>query len=181
MQLDAKLPATSTDTVAFQLAQISSNATYQSVVDARAYAGLKPYIYDGYSKTTTAIDGIDTVSFTVDTTVDASYQNRFSIVFGASNKANSEQLFVSSKQLTVYPNPVTSNSFKLKLGDAATGKYTIRLVNTLGQSVYSTTVNHGILNATETITFNKKLSIGSYLVTVTAADGTVLKTQVIIK
>ena len=179
LQMDAKLPATATDTIAFQLAQVS-NATYKFVVDARNYKGLNPYLYDSYNKTTTAIDGVDTVSFDVDTTVAASYHNRFSIVFSAS-KANSEQLIVSSKQLTVYPNPINGNSFNLKLGDAATGKYIIRLVNTLGQTVYSITLNHNISNATETIAFNKQLSNGSYIVTATAVDGTVLKTQVLVK
>jgi hypothetical protein len=180
LQMDAKLPAAATDTIAMNLAQIS-NATYQLVIDANAYTGLNPYLYDSYTKATTAIDGVDTVSFTVDTTIKESYQNRFNIVFGASSKSTSEQLTVNSKQLTVYPNPVTSKSFNLKLGDATTGKYTIRLTNTLGQTVYSTTLKHTVGNAVEIVSLGKQLSAGSYMVTATAVDGTVLKTQVFVK
>gem|GEM_PF-1759494 len=115
-------------------------------------------------------------------TSDATSQgnNRFELVFGA-KKASGKKLTVSSKQLVVFPNPLTSNSFSLNLGDAVIGKYTIRIVNVMGQTIYSTTISHNVLNALESVFLNKKLAGGSYIVTATAIDGTVSKTQVMVK
>jgi len=55
-------------------------------VDATNYIdnGYTPAIYDSYKKTTTAIASVDSLTFTVDTAVAATYANRFSIVFSPS-------------------------------------------------------------------------------------------------
>jgi len=79
---------------------------------------------------------------------------------------------------TVYPNPVTGNSFNLQLGDAPIGKYNIRLVNTLGQTVYSKTLEHAVSNALETVTISKKLVTGNYFFSAIDANGDILKTTI---
>jgi len=60
-----------------------STTAYQLRIDASGYIneGYAPLLYDAYNNTTRAISGIDTVSFTVDASKTASYQNRFSIIF----------------------------------------------------------------------------------------------------
>ena len=83
--------------------------------------------------------------------------------------------------ITVFPNPVTSNSFKLGLG-SATGKYTVKLMDKLGKTVYSTTINHSVSSALETVTLRNQLAAGSYTLTARGEDGKALRsTEIIIK
>ena len=79
--IDGRLPATSSDAIALKIGS-PTTTTYQLQVDATRYInnGYAPLLYDAYKNTTIALDGIDSVNFTVDTTL-ASYENRFSIIF----------------------------------------------------------------------------------------------------
>ena len=60
------------------------------------------------------------------------------------------------------------------------GKYNLNLVDVLGKTVYTTTLNHteGTL---DNVTLNSKLAAGSYTLKATAENGTIETTQVIIK
>ena len=80
--------------------------------------------------------------------------------------------------LTVSPNPLVTKTFKVGLGNS--GKYNLNLVDVLGKTVYTTTLNHteGTLN---NVTLNSKLAAGSYTLKATAENGTIETTQVIIK
>ena len=82
LSIDGRLPATATDVLPLTLGQLSTTA-YQLKVDASAYIsnGFAPYLLDSYKNTTTAINGIDSIAFTVDAAIAATYQNRFSIIF----------------------------------------------------------------------------------------------------
>ena len=86
---------------------------------------------------------------------------------------------VNRSPLTVAPNPVTGSSFKLGL--AVTGKYTVSLVDKLGQTVYTTTINHTSVATMESIALSSKLATGSYTVKAIHESGNVSTTQVIIK
>jgi Secretion system C-terminal sorting domain len=44
--------------------------------------------------------------------------------------------------VSVYPNPVTGNSFNLQITNVAKGTYSLSIVNKLGQTVYQTRVQH---------------------------------------
>jgi hypothetical protein len=81
--------------------------------------------------------------------------------------------------ITVYPNPISGNSFKIGIG--AIGKYNVSLVNKLGQSVYSTTINHTAASNLETVTLNSKLATGSYILKATEVNGSVKTSEIIIK
>ena len=108
---------------------------------------------------------------------------RFDVVFGASYnvKTITEPDVVNHLPLTVFPNPITSNSFNLQLGNGNIGTYTVRLVNTLGQTVYATTLNHSVISAVETVSLGKKLATGDYTIIATDALGTISKAQVLVK
>ena len=97
----------------------------------------------------------------------------------AYSKVVSASLTINDSRLTIYPNPVKGNSFKLGL--ATTGKYTVSLVDKLGQTVYTTTVNHTAAATMESIALNKKLAAGSYTVKAIDESGKVSTTQIIIK
>jgi len=85
LSIEGRLPATSSDVLNLQIAQPSTTA-YQLRIDASEYIneGFTPLLYDAYKNTTTALSGIDTVSFTVDAKTSATYANRFSIIFNPS-------------------------------------------------------------------------------------------------
>ena len=82
LSIDGRLPATISDVLPISLSSLSGT-DYKLVINATTYTanGFAPYLVDAYSKTTTAITVIDTIAFTANASVAATYQNRFSIVF----------------------------------------------------------------------------------------------------
>ena len=82
LSIDGRLPATASDVLGIYIGQ-PSTTNYQLRIDASGYInnGYAPLLYDAYKNTTRAISGIDSVSFTLDTSITASYENRFSIIF----------------------------------------------------------------------------------------------------
>ena len=119
--------------------------------------------------------------FNVTANTESQGNNRFELVFGTSGKT--ALLTTNNSPLTtlfVYPNPVTGSGFNLQLGSCI-GKYAICIVNTLGQMVYSATLNHSVSNALESVYLNKKLAVGSYIVIATDANGTMSKAEIVIK
>lgn len=83
LSIDGRLPATTSDVIVLAISK-PTTTNYQLLVDATSYNGngLSPYLVDSYKNTTTALSaGVNTIDFTADTTVAATYANRFSIVF----------------------------------------------------------------------------------------------------
>jgi len=95
------------------------------------------------------------------------------------SKVVSCQLPIVNYQLKAYPNPVTTNSFKLSI--ASVGKYTISIVDKLGKTIYSTTLNHTAATALENVTLDKQWATGCYTVKATDENGKVSTTQIIIE
>ena len=81
--------------------------------------------------------------------------------------------------ISVYPNPVVNNTFNLSIANA--GKYTVSLVDALGKTVYTTTVNHTTAATLESIALTSKLAAGSYMLKAVDENGNASATQVIIK
>ncbi len=83
LSIDGRLPVTVNDVLGINIGSLSGT-TYQLEIDATAYSsnGLTAYLRDAYKNTTVALAaGMNTISFTADTKVAATYQNRFSIIF----------------------------------------------------------------------------------------------------
>ena len=81
--------------------------------------------------------------------------------------------------ITVFPNPLTSDNFKLSLGN--TGKYTVSLVDALGKTVFTTNINHVTGYSFENIALGNKLIVGNYTIKATDENGKISSTQIIIK
>ena len=86
----------------------------------------------------------------------------------------------SSGLLSVYPNPVTTNSLTLKVNNLATGVYALKIVNSLGQTVFTHSLNHSISTTLEHLTISEKLTAGSYSL-IASGNGATIKSELIIK
>ena len=83
LSIDGRLPATAADKLPIAINKVSGT-NYQLVVDATNYTsnGFAPYLVDSYRGTvSTLTNGTNTITFTADANVVATYSNRFSIVF----------------------------------------------------------------------------------------------------
>lgn len=89
------------------------------------------------------------------------------------------QLLIVNHQISVFPNPVSNGNFSIGLENI--GKYTISLIDKLGHTVYSNTINHSNTTNLESISLNKKVATGSYILKATDANGNTYNTTVIIK
>jgi hypothetical protein len=66
------------------------------------------------------------------------------------------------KGITVYPNPVAGNVIGLQLNNIASGNYTARLFNSVGQEVYVSNLQHNGNNGSTGLLLTKSLATGTY-------------------
>ncbi len=143
----------STDGISFKtLSSISNSLQSNSYTDENATIGVNYYRIK-------AIDKDGTVSY---------------------SKVVSVSLTNNSDVLTVYPNPVTGKNFSLKTKSLHTGIYALKVVNSLGQTVFTHALNHTDTNTIENVSIDKKLPAGNYTITV-EGNAVSVNTQLIIK
>ena len=75
--------------------------------------------------------------------------------------------------ISIYPNPVTNGSLSLQFNDQPKGSYDIRVLNSVGQIVFKTMINHNGGSATQTMQLPLSLSMGMYNLEVISPDGTI--------
>jgi len=170
LSIDGLPIPSSTDVITLKLSQVNAGETYRLNIDAGQYAGPDAYIHDAYLNTDSPVSG--SVSFTP-TADPASFTNRFSIVFKAANIVK----YYNSPKISVFPNPVTENVFNLQTINLGTGKYTVTLINTKGQTIPAASINHISAVTTETIHLNRILSAGMYTVILKSEDGTIYQSE----
>jgi hypothetical protein len=85
--------------------------------------------------------------------------------------AASDLTTASTAHVTVFPNPVTGQQINVQLLNLPAGKYHLRLINHLGQLVYTTGVTISSDKQILTITPNGKLPSGNYILELTALKG----------
>ena len=169
LSIDGLTLPSANDEIALKLDNVIENTAYTLKVDATKFTspGLQAFIKDGL--TNTEVPAETAVSFTPTTEV-ATYKDRFSIVFKQSKVMPVESGTVKG-MVRVYPNPVSEKSFTVQTQNVAVGKYTVVLVNNLGQEVFSKAINHKEGSTSETITMNKALSAGLYTLVVKSTEG----------
>jgi hypothetical protein len=77
------------------------------------------------------------------------------------------------QDITVYPNPITGNTISLGLNNLPEGKYDVKLLNALGQTLFAKKLNHISGNSVETIILDNAPVTGIYQLMVTLPDSTV--------
>jgi hypothetical protein len=73
--------------------------------------------------------------------------------------------------ISIYPNPVVSNSFALQFNDEPKGNYNVRIMNSAGQVVYKNVINHNGGSGTQTIQLPMLLAKGIYSLEVADPSG----------
>lgn len=152
-----------------------TNYTYK--VQVSGLNEVNAYLLDKYNNTRTLLenDAITNVSFSVNLTEAASIAtNRFDIVF-STNLGNEESAF--SNAVKIYPNPITENQFFIQLPTQQGESLSVKLVNLLGQEVYSKTLNttDGIARIQPEI----PLQTGIYLVNISDGINTATKKLIV--
>lgn len=73
--------------------------------------------------------------------------------------------------VNVYPNPVKGNTLQLQLMNVEQGEYVVRIINTQGQVVQQSTLQHTGGSATTSIVLSKAIAAGNYQLEMTSEKG----------
>ena len=91
------------------------------------------------------------------------------------SKVITVKLSAIAAKISIFPNPVSGNSFNLSLGKLSAGKYAVGIFNSLGKQVFSKVINHTI--SVEKVSLDSHLALGVYSVKVTDVKGATYQTQ----
>jgi hypothetical protein len=164
LTIDARPQVVATDELQVQLQQFRANKNYTFRTHFNNFdTSTTPFLVDTYLNQYTALANTATTDVAFITTADAlSYgTNRFKIVF--QNNALNNPNF-NAENIVVYPNPVTNNQFNIALPSDLIGEVAIKIINTIGQTVYQTKTE---AQKTIIITPNSILTQGIYFVKLT--------------
>jgi hypothetical protein len=129
------------------------------------------------ARTPLTLDG-SAVEYPFSVTTDAlSTGNRFRIVFQTSALGVNNP---TANGFSIFPNPVTGDSFQVNLGMLATGNYSYTICNTIGQEVEKGTIN----NAAQNTNYEVKMSNGAtgiYIMKIKGSDNSVFTAKIIKK
>ena len=161
------------DEIALQLTQLIANTEYQLKVDATNFSvnGIEAYIHDAVNKTdVSATKGLTIIP------ISNAISNRFSLVFKPATVIAST---VMKGTVNIYPNPVTNKVFTLQTTNLVKGTYQLKLMNSQGQEIITSIINHPGGYATNTIS-TSQLPSGMYMLNL-VGEGSSYKTEFIVK
>ncbi len=164
LAIDARPKVATTDELLVQLQQFQASRNYTFRTHFNNFdPATTPFLVDTYLNQYTALVNTATTDIAFTTTTDAlSYgTNRFKIVF-QNNALNTPDF--NAENVVLYPNPVTNNQFNIALPSYIKGEVTIKMINTIGQTVYQTKTE---AQNKITITPNSILAQGLYFVELT--------------
>ena len=112
---------------------------------------LTAFLKDKYLKITTPLNlgGTTKVKFSITADAASAPENRFSIVF-------EKPAVVINPALTIYPNPVNNGIINLRFNNMPGGNYTVRVINSLGQTIVSRQINHAQGSSIEKLQMKSK-------------------------
>ena len=170
LSIDRRKPATVSDILGLKLGQLSGT-DYKFIIDAIIFRAndVVPYLMDNYNKTSTAIAGIDTFSFTADAKVVATFQNRFSIVFKPSTLSVNSIVVTATSIGSVAT--IKWNTF----GENAVAYYTIeKSIDGANYTSIGQSIAQNKANAIYTFTDNAMVKTAFYRIKAVNTDGTVI-------
>ncbi len=159
--------------IVLNLSQVVIGTTYQLQIDVNQFTttGIEAFIKDNMlNKVVPATEGINFTPTNDATT----YQGRFSIVF---RKVIITPDYIKGS-VSIYPNPVSKSNFTLQMNNLEKGKYTLKIVNCVGQVLMMQTLLCESSSVTKTIAV-KQFDAGVYTIQVTG-KGVSYNTELII-
>lgn len=153
------------------------NTNYTYKVQVEGIENVNAYLLDKYTNTRTQLENNaeTSISFTVQAADQASSAaNRFDIVFDTTLGTDDSAF---AKGIQVYPNPVTANQFFVALPAGLEGNVTLRMVNLIGQEVYSNEIktNENVVSVQPA----KALQSGVYLLNISNGKETTTKKLIV--
>jgi hypothetical protein len=161
------------DNINLKIWQMNQQTYLLQIVTENLAAYVTAYLQDSYLKINTPlnISGTTAINFSITSDAASAAENRFAIVFG-----KPAVTAPGSSNIMVYPNPVTNGIINVRFDNMPQGNYLIKIVNNLGQTVLSKTINHLQATNIEKLQINKK---GIYHIEITKPDNTKYTTKVI--
>ena len=96
------------------------------------------------------------------------------------NKSNPAQEVAQSNKISVYPNPITNNFFKLSFEDQPAGKYQVQVIDIAGQLIQSQNVTINNKVQVEEFRLPQLLLRGNYLVKVVNEDSKIVSVNKVV-
>lgn len=131
--------------------------------------GLSAYLEDTYLKTykKLALDGsINNADFSVTAEAGSAAPDRFRIVF----KTMEVQPPVYATGISIYPNPVTNHTVRVRITDMLPGLYQLRLVNNMGQTVLTRQLRYTWGSELNTLELGRRIAAGNYVLEILLPD-----------
>ncbi len=163
------------DTINFKIWNMNERSyQLEVVVENIDPTNLTAYLHDRYLKTFTPINlnGNTSVKFSITSDALSSAENRFAIEFGKPALVQT-----GNPSIMVYPNPVYNGTINLRMDNMPQGKYNIRLLNSVGQTILQKQIDHVAGSSIETLITKGKS--GVFHVEVTKPDHTKFISKVI--
>ncbi len=142
-------------------------SNYTLDITVNGFNEVTPYLEDTYTGELTMLEnGLNTITFSVDETIDASIDaTRFKIVYQAQALSTEGNEAID---FAMYPNPVTDGTLSLTATKLAGLTVDVTITNLLGQQVIAQPVS--FTGATATLTNLHNLKAGVYILSITSQD-----------
>ena len=175
------LPLVANDVLNVKVWNTTAGANYKLKINTEAFTAtnLSAILEDLFTNATTplTLDG-SAVEYPFTVTNDAlSTGDRFRIVF-QNNVLGT--INPTATSFSIFPNPVTGDSFQVNLGTLAKGTYSYSICNTTGQEVAKGILN----NATQNTNYEVKMTsaaTGIYIMKIKGSDNSVFTAKIIKK
>lgn len=135
------------------------------------------YLEDNYLNTKTKVDlnTVTKINFTVTGDALSAAPQRFKLTLNTATVASEGKQIIK-----ISPNPVEGGIMNIQFTQQAKGRYTIRLVDLNGRTVYSTYTEHAGGNAAHTVPLSQGIAAGSYNAVITGPGKTRLVQKILL-
>lgn len=203
LAIERRKPVLQTDTIFCNVTKMKQQ-NYQLLVEMESVnvpKGTSVYLEDLFlnTKSPVNINAATAYAFSIDTSTLSSSPTRFRLVFNLLTDsvklrmlkgntlnnavtANSNAEIINDREtLSVFPNPVFSNSIRLKMNETTTGFYTVRLFNKAGEILANKVIHYSGGKSIQTIEASRNLLNGSYQLQVISPDNKSTTLSVIVQ
>ena len=182
LAVERRKPIKNTDTIFYNLGQVRAQQyEFEFVPTGIHQPNLQAWLEDRFLHSSTDVSLTDTtrIVFAVTNTEGSYSPARFRLVFkqkkknGGAPVVKAESKVIKSDEsnakIAVYPNPVVERTMQLRFTNKAPGNYTLTLLNSLGQPVFTEKVFVAGNNVNKTIQLTG-VTAGSYQLNIMNAD-----------